>query len=46
VWKNHGQYVSSVAKAAESFVAQGLISEAQAEAIVSQAAQSNCGAIK
>jgi hypothetical protein len=46
VWKNHGQYVSSVAKAAESFLAQGLITEAQVEAIVSVAAQSNCGALK
>jgi hypothetical protein len=45
-WKNHGQYVSTVAQAAESFVAQGLISEEQAEAIVAQAAQSNCGAKK
>jgi hypothetical protein len=43
-WKNHGQYVSTVAQAAESFVAQGLISEEQAEEILAQAAQSNCGA--
>ena len=42
-WKNHGQYVSSVANAAETFVASGLITEAQAEEIVSQAAQSHCG---
>ena len=42
-WKNHGQYVSSVAHAAEIFVASGLITEAQAEEIVSQAAQSHCG---
>jgi len=43
-WKNHGQYVSAVAQAAEAFVEQRLISEAQAEEIVAQAAQSNCGA--
>ena len=43
-WKNHGQYVSTVAQAAEAFVEQRLISEAQAEEIVAQAAQSNCGA--
>jgi hypothetical protein len=43
-WKNHGQYVSAVAQAAEAFLAQGLISEEQADAIVAQAAQSNCGA--
>jgi len=42
-WKNHGQYVSAVAQAAEAFVAQGLISEAQAEEIVGQAGQSDCG---
>ncbi len=43
-WKDHGQYVSTVAQAAEVFVEQRLISEAQAEEIVAQAAQSNCGA--
>jgi hypothetical protein len=43
IWKNHGQYVSSVAQAAEAFLAQGLISAEQAEEIVAQAAQSNCG---
>ena len=42
-WKNHGQYVSSVAQAAEAFLAQGLISAEQADEIVAQAAQSNCG---
>ena len=42
-WKNHGQYVSAVAQAAESFVAQDLISADQAEEIVAHAAQSNCG---
>jgi hypothetical protein len=42
-WKNHGQYVSTVAHTTEAFVAEGLISEQQAEEIVSQAAQSNCG---
>jgi hypothetical protein len=42
-WKNHGQYVSSVAQAAEAFLEQGLISADQAEEIVAQAAASNCG---
>jgi hypothetical protein len=42
-WKNHGQYVSAVAQAAEAFLAQGLISADQAEEIVAQAAQSECG---
>src|SRR6266404_4879187 len=43
-WKNHGKYVSAVAHAAEAFLAQGLISAEQAEEIVAQAAQSDCGA--
>jgi hypothetical protein len=43
-WKNHGQYVSAVAHAAVAFLAQGLISADQAEKIITQAAQSNCGA--
>jgi len=42
-WKNHGQYVSTVAQAAEAFVTLGLISADQAEEIVARAAQSNCG---
>ena len=42
-WKNHGQYVSAVAQAVEAFVAQGLITADEADAIVSQAAQSGCG---
>ena len=42
-WKNHGQYVSSVAQAVEAFLEQGLISADQADEIVSAAAQSNCG---
>ena len=41
-WKNHGQYVSAVAKEAEDFLAGGLITEAQAETIISQAAKSDC----
>lgn len=44
VWKNHGEYVSSVAQAVEAFLEQGLITEEQAEAIVAEAAQSSCGA--
>jgi hypothetical protein len=42
-WKNHGQYVSSVAHAVEEFVAQGLLSQEQAVQIVVQAAHSDCG---
>jgi hypothetical protein len=42
-WKSHGQYVSSVAQAAEAFLAPGLISQEEAEEIVAQAANSDCG---
>jgi len=42
-WKNHGEYVSSVARAVEAFLEQGLLTEEQAEAIVSAAARSSCG---
>ena len=45
-WNNHGQYVSSIAHAAEAFLAQDLISADQADEIVEQAAQSDCGAKK
>src|SRR5438105_6521124 len=45
-WKNHGQYVAAVAQAAEEFLAQGLISQSQADAIVAAAAQSPCGSKK
>jgi hypothetical protein len=42
-WKNHGQYVSCVAKSAESFVAQGLIAKVEKDALVSAVARSTCG---
>jgi hypothetical protein len=42
-WKNHGAYVSCVAHAAEDFVAAGLITEAEKDEIVAEAAQSTCG---
>ncbi|PWU12095.1 MAG: hypothetical protein C5B50_22095 [Verrucomicrobia bacterium] len=45
-WKNHGQYVAAVAQAVDGFLAQGLISDAQAEAILGAAAQSPCGGKK
>jgi hypothetical protein len=45
-WKNHGQYVSCVARSAESFVELGLITEAEKGEIVSAAAQSSCGSKK
>src|SRR5438874_140273 len=36
-WKNHGQYVAAVSQAAEEFLAQGLISADQKDAIVAAA---------
>jgi hypothetical protein len=42
-WKNHGQYVSSVAHAAQSLANQGCISQQEKGQIVSEAARSNCG---
>ncbi|RWX45759.1 Thrombospondin type 3 repeat-containing protein [Candidatus Electrothrix aarhusensis] len=43
VWKNHGKYVSCTAKTAGNFVKQGLITTVEKDAIVSEAAQSECG---
>ncbi len=42
-WKNHGAYVSCVARTSENFLTDGLISEAEKDAVVSTAAQSECG---
>lgn len=42
-WKNHGGYVSCVAKTSESFVDQGLITEEEKGETVSSAAQAECG---
>ena len=42
-WKNHGAYVSCVTHAAKDFVAAGLITDAEKDAIVAEAAASTCG---
>jgi len=42
-WKNHGGYVKCVAHSADDFLADGLITIEEKEAIVSAAAQSACG---
>ena len=42
-WKNHGQYVSSVAHAAQNLANLGCISQQDIGTIVSAAARSNCG---
>jgi hypothetical protein len=43
LWKNHGQYVRTIAETVKSFLAQGLITQSDAETIVEAAAQSDCG---
>ncbi|MCI0536565.1 MAG: thrombospondin type 3 repeat-containing protein [Verrucomicrobiales bacterium] len=45
-WKNHGGYVSCVAHTAEIFFEAGLVTEAQKDAIVAAAAESDCGTKK
>jgi len=45
-WKNHGGYVSCTAKSAESFLAAGLITAAEKDAVCSEAGQSDCGVKK
>jgi hypothetical protein len=42
-WRNQGEYVSAVTRTAEAFLAAGLITEAQKDAAVRAAAQSDCG---
>ncbi|HSU53770.1 MAG TPA: hypothetical protein VLT36_06900, partial [Candidatus Dormibacteraeota bacterium] len=42
-WPNHGRYVSRVAHVVHGFLTQGLINAEQAEEILSQAAESDCG---
>ncbi len=42
-WKNHGKYVSCVARTSEDFVEAGLITEEEKDASVSEAGQSSCG---
>jgi YVTN family beta-propeller protein len=42
-WRNHGAYVSAVTRTAEAFLALGLITEAEKDAIVAAAAESQCG---
>lgn len=43
LWKNHGAYVRCVAHASGDFVAAGWITEAEKDAIVSEAGESVCG---
>ena len=45
-WKNHGQYIRCVAQAAGDLVDAGLITEAEKDDIVMDAAESDCGSKK
>jgi hypothetical protein len=45
-WKNHGAYVSCVVHGTEELLNAGQITEAEKDAIVSAAGQSNCGTKK
>jgi len=42
-WKNHGAYVSLVVHTCREFMVDGLITEAEKQVIVEEAAQSDCG---
>src|SRR5262249_18558121 len=42
-WRNHGEYVSTVAQSVNAFVQSSAITEEQADAIVRSAAESSCG---
>jgi hypothetical protein len=45
-WKNHGQYVRAVVKAAKDFFNAGLITRRQGAKIVTDAAHSSCGKLR
>lgn len=42
-WKNHGQYVSAMTKAVRACLKAGYLTKAEAGAIISKAARSECG---
>jgi len=43
IWKNHGEFVSCVARTSKVFVLEGLISKQTRSRLVRDAAQSSCG---
>jgi hypothetical protein len=45
-WKNHGGYVSCVSHSAEHFLEIGLITQAEKDAVCSEAGRSSCGGKK
>lgn len=42
-WKNHGQYMRSVAQAVNAMIEDGIVTDAEADALVSERAQGQCG---
>jgi hypothetical protein len=42
-WRNHGEFVSTLAQLVEMLVAEGALTEEEGEAVVSEGAQSDCG---
>ena len=42
-WRNHGQYVSAIARTVEAFSVAGLFTPAEKDAVIRAAARSNCG---
>jgi hypothetical protein len=42
-WRNHGKYMSSIAKASKKFVEDGLMTEEEREALMGSAGSSTCG---
>jgi hypothetical protein len=42
-WRNHGEYVSSLAHTAEEFLETGLITEEEKDAVIAEGARSGCG---
>lgn len=43
VWKNHGQYVSAIARTSRDLVRQGLMTKRERQAAIREAAHSSCG---
>lgn len=42
-WKNHGEYIKWLAKAVNDFIKAGLMTEEEADALLLEAGENNCG---
>jgi hypothetical protein len=45
-WKNHGEYIAAVSEVVEQLLAEGSITDSQADDILMSAAKSTCGGKK